>query len=99
MSKRVGVLAASVLVIGAASVATFATDTAILRFDNLKSDLVLTHYCAQGNQPHMKAVNGGDANAIAFKFDGGGNMTTTWLFYRDGKAGESKEFALARMKS
>ena len=168
MLKRVGVLAASVLVIGAASVATLAADTVTARFDNLKAlagewtmsggdgtvavtyrvtaggsavvetlfpgaphemvtmytvdkgDLVLTHYCAEGNQPHMKAVKGGDANEITFKFDGGGSIkskkdghmheatfsfkdadhvTTTWLFYRDGKAGESKEFVLARMKS
>jgi hypothetical protein len=39
-----------------------------------KGDLVLTHYCSEGNQPHMKAARGGDANAIAFKFDGGGNI-------------------------
>ena len=39
-----------------------------------KGDLVLTHYCAEGNQPHMKALKGGDANAIEFKFDGGGNI-------------------------
>lgn len=39
-----------------------------------KGDVVLTHYCDVGNQPHMEAVRGGDANAIAFKFDGGGNM-------------------------
>jgi len=39
-----------------------------------KGELVLTHYCAQGNQPHMKAAQGGDANTIAFKFDGGGNI-------------------------
>lgn len=37
-------------------------------------DLVLTHYCAQGNQPHMKAVRGGDPNTIEFKFDGAGNL-------------------------
>jgi hypothetical protein len=39
-----------------------------------RGDLVLTHYCAEGNQPRMKAVKGGDANAIDFKFDGGGNI-------------------------
>ena len=39
-----------------------------------KGDLVLTHYCAEGNQPHMKAAKGGDASAIDFKFDGGGNI-------------------------
>jgi hypothetical protein len=39
-----------------------------------KGDLVLTHYCAEGNQPRMKALKGGDASAIDFKFDGGGNI-------------------------
>jgi len=39
-----------------------------------KGNLVLTHYCAEGNQPHMKADRGGDASSIAFKFDGGGNI-------------------------
>jgi len=168
MVKRIGAWAVAALVIGAASFAALAADTATARFDNLKAltgewtmsggdgsvavtyrvtaggsavvetlfpgaphemvtvytidkgDLVLTHYCAEGNQPHMKAVKGGDANAIAFKFDGGGNIkspkdghmheatfafkdtdhvTTTWLFYKDGKAGESKEFVLVRLKS
>ena len=85
-----------------------------------KGDLVLTHYCAEGNQPHMKAVKGGDANSIAFKFDGGGNIKSpkdghmheaafaftdadhvksTWLYFKDGKAGETKEFSLVRKKS
>jgi hypothetical protein len=38
-------------------------------------DLVLTHYCAAGNQPRMKAEKGGDANSIKFAFDrlGGGD--------------------------
>lgn len=39
-----------------------------------RGDVVMTHYCAVGNQPHMKAVRGGGANAIDFKFDGGGNI-------------------------
>ena len=42
-----------------------------------KGELVLTHYCAQGNQPHMTAVKGGDAKTIVFKFDGGGNMKSS----------------------
>jgi len=42
-----------------------------------KGELVLTHYCAQGNQPHMKADKAGDAKTIAFKFDGGGNMKSS----------------------
>lgn len=37
-------------------------------------DLVLTHYCAMGNQPHMKAQPGGPANQIRFEFVRGGNM-------------------------
>jgi hypothetical protein len=85
-----------------------------------KGDVVLTHYCAEGNQPHMKAVRGGDANAIDFKFDGGGNMKSSkdghmheatfafkdadhvessWLYYKDGKAGEKKVFSFVRKKS
>jgi hypothetical protein len=35
-------------------------------------NLVLTHYCMLGNQPHMKAKD--DANKIAFKFTGASNM-------------------------
>lgn len=34
------------------------------------SDLVLTHYCAAGNQPRMRAKTV-DGNAVAFEFDGG----------------------------
>jgi hypothetical protein len=37
-------------------------------------DLVLTHYCAVGNQPRMKADRGGDDNKVAFKFTGASNM-------------------------
>jgi hypothetical protein len=37
-------------------------------------DLMLTHYCAGGNQPRMKAKPSKDANAIVFDFDGGTNM-------------------------
>jgi hypothetical protein len=32
------------------------------------ADLLLTHYCMLGNQPHMKASGKGDGNKIAFKF-------------------------------
>jgi hypothetical protein len=31
-------------------------------------DLLLTHYCMLGNQPHMKAPAKGDGNKVAFKF-------------------------------
>jgi hypothetical protein len=37
-------------------------------------DLVLTHYCALGNQPRMKAEKSDDPNKIVFKFAGGTNM-------------------------
>jgi hypothetical protein len=84
-----------------------------------KGELVLTHYCAEGNQPHMKAVKSGDASSIAFRFDGGGNIkspkdghmheatitfkdaehvSSTWVYYKDGKAAENKEFVLVRLK-
>jgi hypothetical protein len=37
-------------------------------------DLVMTHYCALGNQPHMKADPKSPANQICFKFAGGSNL-------------------------
>jgi hypothetical protein len=37
-------------------------------------DLVLTHYCMLGNQPHMKAEGKGDDKKVAFKFTSAGNM-------------------------
>ena len=122
MTRRTGIWAAAVFLIGAASVVALAADTAAARFDKLKAlkgdwtksggdgsieatyrvtaggsavvetlfpgtphemvtvftvdkgNLVLTHYCAEGNQPHMKAEREGDASSISFKFDGGGNI-------------------------
>ena len=41
------------------------------------NDLVLTHFCALGNQPHMKMAkpNSADPNVLVFECDGhGGNM-------------------------
>jgi hypothetical protein len=37
-------------------------------------ELGLTHYCAVGNQPHMKASANGDNKTIAFEFTGASNM-------------------------
>jgi hypothetical protein len=37
-------------------------------------DVMLTHYCAAGNQPRMKAVAGDDPAVIHFEFAGGTNM-------------------------
>jgi hypothetical protein len=37
-------------------------------------DLSLTHYCAMGNQPHMKAPGKGEDGKVAFTFTNGGNM-------------------------
>jgi hypothetical protein len=37
-------------------------------------DLVMTHYCALGNQPRMKADPRSPTNELIFKFDGGTNF-------------------------
>ena len=38
------------------------------------NDLIMTHYCALGNQPRMKADPKSPANQIRFLFDGGTNF-------------------------
>jgi hypothetical protein len=43
--------------------------------------LVMTHYCAIGNQPRMRATGGGDPNSIAFKFDSVTNKTAPDQMY------------------
>ena len=40
-----------------------------------KGTLVLTHYCAAGNQPRMKAAKAGGANGLKFDFAGGANIS------------------------
>src|SRR5580704_9362574 len=40
-------------------------------------DIVLTHYCALGNQPEMKAPDKIEGKDVAFKFVRGGNMKST----------------------
>jgi hypothetical protein len=40
------------------------------------SDLVLTHYCAAGNQPRMRLATPG-AQELVFEFDGGSNLDAT----------------------
>ncbi len=37
-------------------------------------DLLMTHYCVLGNQPHMKADPSSTPNKLVFKFNGGGNL-------------------------
>ena len=32
-------------------------------------DLVLTHYCILGNQPHLRAIAGSDPKTLTFKFE------------------------------
>ena len=39
-----------------------------------RGDLVLTHYCAAGNQPTMRALRDGDPKRIRFACVGGRNM-------------------------
>lgn len=41
-----------------------------------RGELVLTHYCAAGNQPHMRARPGGAPNQLVFEFTGGTNITS-----------------------
>ena len=36
--------------------------------------LVMTHYCCCGNQPHMKAKTGADKDDLIFEFAGGRNL-------------------------
>jgi hypothetical protein len=36
--------------------------------------LALTHYCAIGNQPHMKANHATEGKSVAFKFTGASNL-------------------------
>jgi hypothetical protein len=38
------------------------------------ADLVLTHYCALGNQPHLKADPKAPADQLRFQFAGGSNL-------------------------
>ncbi len=46
-------------------------------------DLVLTHYCAMGNQPHMKALPSQDPKVVAFEFVSGGNMASRDVAHMD----------------
>jgi len=40
-----------------------------------KGDLILTHYCSSGNQPHMRmSKTASTADKIVFDFDGGTNF-------------------------
>ena len=39
-------------------------------------EVVLTHYCVLGNQPHMKARPGGDGKQIVFECVGGTNLAS-----------------------
>lgn len=37
-------------------------------------DLMMTHYCMEGNQPHMRSLAGGSPDHIILECQGGGNM-------------------------
>src|SRR5689334_19755011 len=38
------------------------------------SNVLLTHFCALGNQPRMKAEASSPSNQLVFRFAGGGNL-------------------------
>lgn len=38
-------------------------------------DLVMTHYCAVGNQPHLRAVAGGEPNVVHFELVSASNVS------------------------
>jgi hypothetical protein len=44
----------------------------VIHADN--KDLVLTHYCAAGNQPRMRVHGGGDGGKFDFQFDSATNL-------------------------
>ncbi len=46
--------------------------------------LVMTHYCAAGNQPRMRARPGADKDEIVFEFTGGGNLNPEKDFHIHG---------------
>ena len=48
-----------------------------------QDDLVLTHYCTLGNQPHMKAAADSDAKHIAFAFVSAGNLDSRDTIHMD----------------
>ena len=51
------------------------TDHEMLTLYHLdKGKLVLTHYCAAGNQPHMKLAPDSTASDLFFQFVGGSNL-------------------------
>ncbi len=62
---------------GSAVVETIGPDTEheMITVYHLDGDkLLLTHYCAAGNQPTMRAVKSGAADTLAFDFLRGSNM-------------------------
>lgn len=40
-------------------------------------NLALTHYCALGNQPRMKAEDNGDGDRFEFEFTGASNLESS----------------------
>lgn len=46
-------------------------------------DLVMTHYCSLGNQPHMKAQPEATAGKVEFAYVSGGNMKSRDVMHMD----------------
>jgi len=77
--KATAAVASSIRVTGAGSVVQETlfpgTDHEMVTMYHLDgAELVLTHYCAVGNQPRMRADAGKDPSRIEFKFTGGSNL-------------------------
>jgi hypothetical protein len=49
-------------------------------------DLVMTHYCSLGNQPHMQAAPGAADGKIAFAYVNGGNLKSRDTLHMDALA-------------
>jgi hypothetical protein len=76
-SKGQTVLRYKIIGAGSAVVETIFPDTAhemVSVYHRDGEQLVMTHYCCCGNQPHMRAKTGTDKDDLIFEFAGGCNL-------------------------
>lgn len=77
IDKHPGTVTYKVTSAGSAVIETMAPGTPhemVTMFHADGKDLVLTHYCAAGNQPRMRAEVKGDGNKFDFQFFGATNL-------------------------